>query len=233
MNKKKLIIVCLSSLLFATAWLYYTKINFRLVSINPRDGKTTSDTISIKFNKNISNNNEILNGYKIEPYTETIMVINDNIIQIRPTDSFLSDTLYVVTLPSVQSGNKILDNLDIKFRTGSEVVDNYASTEDLYRDKNLQKYTFMNNSTDLVKDEFSIAMVGVSTENPTFYVNLMPVLDGNLTEFQINSKYITAFTAFEIYINGFGFQKEDLNIIVLPKYIQTVVMPINSNTSGD
>lgn len=224
-NKKVIIYVLLTIFIVVFGWFVYDNSVFRVVSVSPKLSKYTSDTVVVKLNKTIDNNQDIENSFSISPSLFIVVDADGKNITIRPYDQFEANTSYTLVFKEIKSGSKTLNNVTINFKTGDKLKDNLSNTYDLIYKKNLEKYKFMNGSPEFINNNFSISMVGAAeTEDPSFILTLTPQDLDYTNQDKKNESFIAAFNEFQDYIEGFGFQYNDLNIKVYPLSTQSLLL---------
>lgn len=233
-----IIIVALLLIVFlgVLVYLYFKdRQPFKLLDINPIEMQTTSDTLTVKFNKKITNPDDIYDKFSTNPNINVSLLVNGNVLEIRPSNTYKPNTNYIIIVPEIKSGNESIFNTYIKFHTGYKVVDNYSQTESLNYQKNMEKYSFMDNKEQVTKDAFSIKMVDSTTLSPSFEVILTPPTPKN--QYDNDAKlagYENSFNSFKEYIGGYGFSADNLPLSIYPYYLQEYLLPnSNQGNSGD
>ncbi len=224
--KKLLLIICITVLvLIGLVLVVYNYLVFRLISIDPVNTNSNSSTVVVTFNKKITNTEDVYKNFSSEPSVDIILVVNNNKITITPSSVFEKNTNYKILIPELKSGNKNIKSLEIKFKSGDKIEDNYSTIETINYKNNINHYSFMNNDQDLYRDSFTIHMQDSSSREPSFILTLTPNIQDYSNQESKNKDYIKAFSDFKDYISKYGFNYKDLTLTISPSYIQELVYP--------
>ena len=230
-----IIISALLSLLFIVR--YVSNLKFKVTGYDKKVDASSS-YIDIRFNKKITNFEQIYKEFSVKDNINMVMSLlkNDTILRLSSSEPLEVGSKYTVVIPLVQSGDQHLNNLSLTFEIidgDSEDVE-FDGNKGVIYENNLRKYSFMNNNAFLDKTDkmFTVECTSCLTSQPVFLVSLILDESKDYNKQESYDLYLKAFDNFKLYITEYSFKVEDLKIEIYPTYMEYVLLP-ESNVSDE
>lgn len=184
-----------------------------------------NQSMSLFFNKDISNGDDIIKNTKIDNSAFVAIIVEKNEIRFTPISVYKSNYKYKITIPKIVSKNgKVINNHTVKFSTKDKAT-NDEHVEQVEIDAFiLKKYPGLEDLTDGSEADYTV-MYGFEEERITLFADIQPYLppEKRLIQSEMNNKIIEINNIFLKQLKDLGLNKDDFYIKYTPDDVKDII----------